>query len=90
MAAQLQPEDARIWERSRRGLAEHARFQEAARYCAQATELEPQGKTIFTAWATRVYPLDRLEEAAAAFQRAVELAPQDAESWNNLGKCLKE
>ena len=37
-----------------------------------------------------VYQLGELERAAAAFQRAVELNPRDAESWNNLGKCLKE
>ena len=65
---------------------EKTRFDEAARLCRQALEMEPRNAEAHYGLAMSAAMQDRVQEAVSAFERAAECDPQRAEIHYGLGE----
>jgi len=89
-AAALHPGSARIFN----GLGFvhlHLKNHSRAVECyGRAIELGQRAPDAYYSMGNACYQLGEVERAAALFQEATALDPQDQASWNNLGKCLQD
>jgi tetratricopeptide (TPR) repeat protein len=68
-------------------------FSEANKFFSEAIQLDPKNSVTYNdlAWLLATFPDAKVRDpgrAAALAQKAVELAPTDADSWNTLGAAL--
>jgi predicted Zn-dependent protease with MMP-like domain len=64
-----------------------ARYKEASKAAAQASELDPEDGPTWFERAAAAYRMARFEDAAAWLEEAVALEPDDALAWNALGRA---
>ena len=64
------------------------RIEDAVRAYCSALHHEPNQPELRFSLASALYGMGRFDESRAEFERTVELAPDHAEAWNNLGILL--
>jgi tetratricopeptide (TPR) repeat protein len=92
-ATQLRPDNANYWGNLAGAYAAQANGVAKAQAAVDQMEKATQGSTVAEAWynlgndlgATGINDRSRLQRAAAAYKRALQLKPNLADAWNNLG-----
>jgi tetratricopeptide (TPR) repeat protein len=86
-AVQLEPESAKSRRNLADALASASQFDEAIDQFRRAARLDPTGATNYDL-GSLFLELDRTEEAIAEFRASLKMAPDDAQTHNNLGIAL--
>jgi tetratricopeptide (TPR) repeat protein len=88
-AAAARPDDPGVRQNLVQALTDLGRFEEAAAGCAEAASLADPGDRRVRLHAWLLQALGRPAEAARLYETILTRAPQDAESWNNLGNARR-
>jgi len=88
-SAAARPGDPGVRQNLAQALADLGRLEEAEAACADAASLPDPGGRRMRLQAWLLQALGRHGEAAALYEAFVAAAPQDAESWNNLGNARR-
>lgn len=87
----LEPEDPRAHENVARALKRLGRLDEARAAFDRAFEAHPRDASLLLSYGAMLCDqLDDSRGAVAAFERVVELAPEDRKGWRNLGVARRK